>query len=344
MSSVDRRLVTGPVPRVAALSYDEFLRTYRGRLPVVVSGAAAHSRAVRLWDPAYLATRCGQAALELYVNVYESDAIARRYEGARQRRTDLASLVHALARGEAGAGYLFNTEAAVFRVNARDPDLAVGRGKAANPGLAALAEDFALPEFVPERDLVYAALFLGSSRDKSPLHYDLGGEGKVMVQVRGQKNVVLFPPDQVRSFYLRGLFEPAQYPFDHTFVARADPRAPDFARFPELASARGLEAVLEPGDVLYWPPFWFHDFANLSDPTFAAVAVLEELRPSVMLFREVLDGLGRRLLARHAARGESPPPEVVAAFRELEEIVLAPESVATKSMWNWIHTSFPEPR
>jgi len=31
---------------------------------------------------------------------------------------------------------------------------------------------------------------------------------------------------------------------------------PDYRRFPKFRSARGLEAVLGPGDVLYLPSYW----------------------------------------------------------------------------------------
>ena len=227
MTYGDERFVAGQVVRVPALTTAEFLGTYRGRAPVVVTGGAAHTRACRLWTPDYLAERCGTAQLELLVRVYESGAIERRYAGESVRRTDLATFVRDLAAGRAGSGYFFNTDQAVFRVG-DDPDLHVGRARAPNPALAALAADFELPGFLDARELVYCALFLGCSHDKSPLHYDLGGESKVMAQLRGRKRVLLFPPEQAGSFYLRGLFEEPRYPHDSIFVARTELRRPDF--------------------------------------------------------------------------------------------------------------------
>jgi len=32
---------------------------------------------------------------------------------------------------------------------------------------------------------------------------------------------------------------------------------PDYRRFPKFRNARGLEAVLGPGDVLYLPSYWY---------------------------------------------------------------------------------------
>lgn len=38
---------------------------------------------------------------------------------------------------------------------------------------------------------------------------------------------------------------------------------PDYTRFPKLADARGQEAVVGPGDVLYIPIYWWHHVESL---------------------------------------------------------------------------------
>jgi hypothetical protein len=37
-----------------------------------------------------------------------------------------------------------------------------------------------------------------------------------------------------------------------------DPREPDLSRFPKFAGAKPVETILEPGEVLYIPQFWWH--------------------------------------------------------------------------------------
>jgi len=343
MNFGDGDFVGGEVPRLASLTRLEFLERYRGRMPFVLAGGAARSRAFRLWSPEYLAERWGTAQLEVLVHVYELEALASDYARAGTRVTDLASFLRDHCAGKPGTGYLINSQLAVFRADARDPELRVGRGRQANPELAGLSDDFELPSFLTEEDLVYSALFLGSSRDKSPLHYDRGGEGKTLTQIRGRKRVLLFAPDQLRHLYVRGLFEPSRTPFDQPFVSRVNLRAPDFERFPALREARALEAVLEPGDILYWPPFWLHDFTNLDDPTIAAVCILEELRPTAMLARELVLCLCSELERRFRARGEQPTPETVRAFEELESLLLSPELAARKTMWGWFDAALSGP-
>jgi len=45
----------------------------------------------------------------------------------------------------------------------------------------------------------------------------------------------------------------------------ADLASPDLARMPALGRARGMEGVLEPGDVLWLPRFHWHYVRQLGD-------------------------------------------------------------------------------
>ncbi len=74
--------------------------------------------------------------------------------------------------------------------------------------------------------------------------------------IAGRRRFTLFPPEQVRNLYLG--------PFEMTpagaAISLARLEAPDFARFPRFkaALATARTAVLEPGDALYLPHYWFH--------------------------------------------------------------------------------------
>jgi hypothetical protein len=79
--------------------------------------------------------------------------------------------------------------------------------------------------------------------------------------VAGRRRFVVFPPGQLSNLYL-GPFEltPAG-----AAISMASLEAPDFERFPRLRTA--LEAasiaVLEPGDALFLPHYWFHHVTAL---------------------------------------------------------------------------------
>src|SRR5688572_943932 len=260
-----QRFVAGPVARRRSLSRAEFVEEFEGRLPVVHEQGASDSPALRLWDPDYLVARAGAARLELLAGVYATEAREHEFPDAHPVATTLGDYIAALRAGDGSLGYLFNTPSGVFRVNDADCELRVGYGREANPGLAALAQDFELPGFKSRRDLIYAALLLGGRAQRAPLHYDLSGEVKALVQVRGRKRVLLFPPSDAGFLGFPGWFEEPRSAYRVPTATEVDLDRPDLARFPELARARGLETVLEPGDVLYWPSFWPHDIANL-DP------------------------------------------------------------------------------
>lgn len=40
---------------------------------------------------------------------------------------------------------------------------------------------------------------------------------------------------------------------------------PDFDKFPHFRDIRGLEAVVEPGEVLYIPKYWWHYIESEKD-------------------------------------------------------------------------------
>ena len=85
-------------------------------------------------------------------------------------------------------------------------------------------------------------LWAGHGGGATPMHFD--ALSNFFTQLRGRKQVLVFPPSQ--SFHVYPY--PRTHPMDT--YAIADVEKPDLDRLPALARARGLEATLEPGDVL----------------------------------------------------------------------------------------------
>ena len=74
----------------------------------------------------------------------------------------------------------------------------------------------------------------------------------------GRKRCVLFSPDDFRALYPF----PVHHPCDRQ--SRVNLYNPDLERFPRFAEARPVHAVLEPGELLYIPQYWWHHIENLS--------------------------------------------------------------------------------
>uniref|UniRef100_A0A7S0LX10 JmjC domain-containing protein n=1 Tax=Cryptomonas curvata TaxID=233186 RepID=A0A7S0LX10_9CRYP len=103
----------------------------------------------------------------------------------------------------------------------------------------------------------------------SPLHYD--GTHTFLAQVKGRKRMLLWPAEAI------GAFSP--YPLGHPLYrrSRVDIQVPEWAteeehlaeqrrQFPAFfaqAADEAEEALLGPGDAVFFPAFWFHHTESL---------------------------------------------------------------------------------
>lgn len=100
----------------------------------------------------------------------------------------------------------------------------------------------------------------------TPLHYDpLDG---TLIQVHGEKRLVLFPPSQTYNLYPLSLFNYLR----HGLKLRANysqvyPEKPDLEKFPkfEKALAHRYEVILKQGEILFIPAGWWHEVTSLGD-------------------------------------------------------------------------------
>ncbi|KAI8059288.1 hypothetical protein BC940DRAFT_282041 [Gongronella butleri] len=105
----------------------------------------------------------------------------------------------------------------------------------------------------PRDDLIRNAWF-GPAGTVSPLHHD--PYHNLLAQVVGRKYVRLYNPSQTHALYpFTGMMANA---------SQVDVEEPELDEFPLFASAEYVECVLEPGDVLYIPPKWWHYVRSLS--------------------------------------------------------------------------------
>ncbi len=100
-------------------------------------------------------------------------------------------------------------------------------------------------------------LWLGTSV-RTQTHFDL--LDNIAVHVAGEKEFILFPPDQIANLYPGPIdFSPAGVP-----ISMVQPDNPDLDRYPRFrhAMASATVARLEPGDALYLPALWWHYVAT----------------------------------------------------------------------------------
>ncbi len=109
-------------------------------------------------------------------------------------------------------------------------------------------------------------VFAGTHHSEpTPLH--IANDSNLFVQCEGSKRWVLYPASATRVLGLERFDAEYRRPADAMSPDRFDPLHPDPAH--PAAALPSLEIVLNPGDVLYAPPFWWHTVQNVDGPTLA---------------------------------------------------------------------------
>lgn len=218
---------SGTVERRHRPTPEEFRRDFElpGR-PVIMTGVTDDWPATRSWGTAAFKQRFGDRR----VSVSPQRASAKPIEMTMAEFCD-----HVESRPEHPL-YLKNWELAT--------------------GCPELLEDFSiLPHFADDwiralpEDLRPNLLwiYMGPAGAGSPLHVDVGYSAAWNVQVTGRKRWIFFPPDQERYLYGGNL----------------DAFNPDPVRHRLLRHTTPLEAVVEPGELIYTPSRWWHQTISL---------------------------------------------------------------------------------
>ena len=82
------------------------------------------------------------------------------------------------------------------------------------------------------------------------LHFDRGFMNAFIMQIYGEKEFFVFPPDQVSHLYPESEGSPIS--------KIRDVLNPDLAEFPNFEQATGARFTLKPGDTLFVPGGWWH--------------------------------------------------------------------------------------
>ena len=116
-----------------------------------------------------------------------------------------------------------------------------------------LLDDIVIPEVGLRFSRRFVFSFFGCRGSVTPLHYDIDMGDVLHTVIRGRRRIRLFAPRESAALY--------RHPC--TVRSYVDLDKPDFERFPALASACGIEVILEPGETLYMPAGWWHEFTYL---------------------------------------------------------------------------------
>ncbi|MEQ8515865.1 MAG: cupin-like domain-containing protein [Chromatocurvus sp.] len=208
-------------------------RAIRARTPVVVTDLAADWPALGRWTPEWLSARYGERRVRVYDASFGSPG--RDYMGSIDTVTFAEFLEQTQTRGRDLRMFLYNL----------------------SQKLPELLEDVYLPDIGLRFSRRFVFSFFGCAGSTTPLHYDIDMGDVLHTVIRGRRRIRLFPPAASAALY--------RHPF--TVRSYVDLDTPDFGRFPAMVHAEGYEVVLEPGQTLYMPSGWWHEFHYLDAGT-----------------------------------------------------------------------------
>ena len=234
----------------AELPYPVFVRDYIARnRPVVVENALPACPARRQWTPEYFRERFG----------------AKRIQVSPSEQMAFADFIDAVlaSREDAPGPYMYR-----LFIGPHMPELL--------PDLEPL-NPYAFPRrlaspLMPRqwrRPDGYLKLLIGGIGGRFPfLHYDLENSHATITEIHGDKEFILYPPEDAAFLYPKpGMPNQSTIP---------DVRQVDLARFPLYERATQYHTVLHPGDMVFVPSRWWHGARALS--------------PSISICQNMLDG------------------------------------------------------
>ncbi|CAG7827609.1 unnamed protein product [Allacma fusca] len=207
--------------------------------PVVIRGFNLGDCLTK-WTPEYLRAKGSDKLVKVHRSPYKR--LDFRRKNFAYETVTFSDLVKHCSEGSESKDYWY------LRSLGEDP-----RGKDVSdlekhfPDLFA---DICIPKVFDE-ELFFSSVF----RITSPglqlwTHYDTCHN--ILIQVRGRKRVVFYPPSEALNLYLDG---------DKSEVLDID--SPDLEAFPKFALATRYETFLDEGDIVFIPALWFHNITAL---------------------------------------------------------------------------------
>lgn len=239
------------IERIHRPTYEDFYHNYvlKSR-PVIITGVADKWDAVAKWNAEYLRSCSEDTRVEIVVSKNQA-TIARPEKGWQTHRMldmGLHEFLNTVENSEKLKRYYYlqYQKANIF------------------PGAQ---NDFAVPDFIP-RKAINTRVWVGSGRNITPLHHDT--QSNVLTQVRGRKKFTLFSPAESRSFY------PFPFYAKSYTLSPVNLKEPDYEKYPRFKKAHPLEGVLEPGEMIFQPVFWWHQVETLSSEMAISVTFMWE--------------------------------------------------------------------
>jgi histone arginine demethylase JMJD6 len=236
--------MTNSIDRRQNLSYEQFAKEYLyANKPVVITDALRDWKAVRRWTPEFFKQEFGSMKFTL--------------EDKKYKGQDNGSVEYTMDRFiDRVLSSTAENPAPYFR-NQILYDLFPSLKQDIQP-----LPEYLQPNWLPDHYMVkYVSevlnrgaaleLYIGGKGAGFPvLHYDGAGTHAFLMQIYGQKQFIVYPPNQEQFLY------PSPEKQNYSLLNSLE--NPDLQKFPLFVKAKPIIFTLEPGEMLFIPSHWWH--------------------------------------------------------------------------------------
>ncbi|TDQ28869.1 cupin-like domain-containing protein [Tenacibaculum caenipelagi] len=218
---------TIPITKVSSITREEFIEHYyKPQRPVLIENLTKNWQAYQKWSLDYIQERAGNQEVPLYNN---NPAKGKESVYAPVKKMKLSEYIEILKTKP--------TDLRIFFYNILD-------------SMPELLKDFEYPTIGLKFFKRLPALFFGGGNSKVFMHYDIDLPDSMHFHFHGNKDILLFAPDQTRHLY--------RVPFSIHNLESIDMDNPDFEKYPALKNAQGIKVEMKHGDALYMPSGYWH--------------------------------------------------------------------------------------
>ncbi|MEH2170914.1 MAG: cupin-like domain-containing protein [Nostoc sp.] len=238
--------------RIKNPSTKQFLEMWKEYQPFIIEDVATHWDARKKWSNDYLIKHCGNSMVG--ISFFKKDF----FDDSNNFANDdgYVNTVKEMKYKEYINDYIEKVNE-----NKNDSDLRCYLSSAVlEHCFPEIVGDVTSPKYFNRKTL--ASFWHGSSSKKfsstTVLHFD--GFHNIFVQIRGRKRILLFPPSNYLSFY-----PPLEHSQGYADYSKVDPNLPNLELFPKFPWQERIEVVLQAGEMLYIPPYWWHHVTALEE-------------------------------------------------------------------------------
>jgi hypothetical protein len=230
---------------------DAFDALIAKRVPVLFRGAAEDWPCTRRWTPGYLRERLANklvTATRSASRQYRPDPEQGHYAPDQMHKMLFSEFMDSICRASS---------------NVDEPSYYLHR-QSLDEHLPELRDDVRVPSYLNNTAMLIVSLWMGPAGSITPIHHDF--TDNLFVQVLGRKRVVLYDPEPDCAFY-RMPFRSSNGRSSWHVSRIGSVDSADYDAHPLFRQARAVESVVEQGDIVFIPNFYWHEVHSLDSPS-----------------------------------------------------------------------------